>query len=74
MTEKIKIYSKKILLDRLQELKLPCTYPSLLRYERNGLIKKPVNMIVFNDRSWRMYTNKEINEIIEILKKHVKKL
>ena len=68
-----KIYSKKILLEKLKEVGLPFSYPTLLRWEKIGLIKRPKAEIHYTDRSWRFYSISEINGIIKIIKKNYKK-
>jgi hypothetical protein len=63
-----KLYSKKHLLDALRAEGLPCTYPTLLKYERLNVINKPKETITFDDREWRLYTRDEI-EIITLASK-----
>lgn len=67
-TQLNKMYSKKHLLNALRAEGLPCTYPTILKYEREHLINKPYGMVVFDDRKWRFYTKGEIDVIIEAAK------
>lgn len=66
-----KLYPKKVLLTALKDAGLPFSYPTLLRYEKNGIIKRPVGEIKYNDRSWRLYSEEEIATIVEIIKNNV---
>ena len=68
-----KLHSKIMLLKILKESGLPHSYPSLLRYERKGIIKKPKGSIHYDDRIWRFYTIEEINAIASILRRHLNK-
>ncbi len=65
-----KLYPKKILQKALEDANLPHSYPTLLRYEKKGLVKRPKGEIHYTDRSWRLYSEEEIAEIVEIIKKH----
>ena len=66
------LYSKQILLKKLRENNLPYSYPSLLRYEKKGIIQKPLGMIHYSDRSWRFYSTVEINKIVVLIRKYLK--
>jgi DNA-binding transcriptional MerR regulator len=63
------IYPKSYLLKSLRDSNLPCTYQTILRWEKSGLIKRPKGEFKYPDRSWRFYTQEEIKEIIDIIKK-----
>ncbi|MCK9319378.1 hypothetical protein [Methanoculleus sp.] len=62
-------YPKSVLLKSLKDAGLPYTYQSVLRWEKKGLISRPKGEIKYPDRSWRFYTQEEIKEIIDIIKK-----
>ena len=62
--EQEKFYTKQHLLKALKQAGLPCSYPTLIRYETLGKINKPEKTISFNDREWRLYTRVEIDDII----------
>lgn len=66
------LYSKQILLEALKEAGLPHSYPSLLRYEKKGIIQRPANEIKYPDRSWRFYTIEEIDRIVIRIRKYIK--
>lgn len=59
-----KFYTKKHLLVALKAADLPCSFPTLIRYEKTGKIPRPTKIICFSDRIWRIYTQIEIDEII----------
>lgn len=67
------LHSKIVLLKTLKEAGLPHSYPSLLRYEKKGIIRRPIGEIKYPDRAWRFYTVEEINAIVGILRKHLNK-
>lgn len=68
-----KLYSKQKLLEELKNAKLPHSYPSLIRYERRGIVRRPKGEVHYKDRSWRFYTAVEIERIIQKIKKHLSK-
>jgi len=48
------------------ELNIGCSYMSLLKYEKKGILKLPENMFSQNeDRNWRLYTQKEMEENVK---------
>lgn len=53
----------------LKDNNLPCSYQTILRWEKSGLIKRPKGEFKYPDRSWRFYTQEEIKEIIDTIKK-----
>lgn len=63
------IYPKSSLLKVLKDNNLPCSYQTILRWEKSGLIKRPKGEFKYPDRSWRFYTQEEIKEIIDTIKK-----
>ena len=67
-----KFYLKKDLLLYLKKSGLPHTYPTLLSYERKGIIPSPRRRIEGFKVAWRMYTGAEIKEIANTLKGHIK--
>jgi hypothetical protein len=64
------LIGKKQLLQALKDAGLPCTYPTLLRFERMGLIAKPASLVAYEDRSWRFYTVEELRIIIEQVREY----
>lgn len=52
------------LMKALKEVKLPHTKPTLLRYERKGIIQPPKSIVKHQDRNWRIYTRAEIQECV----------
>lgn len=65
------LYSKKHLLQALREAGLPCSYPTLVRYEKEGIVSKPAGMVGYMDREWRFYTQEEIEQVLAAVKAHV---
>ena len=59
------LFSKKHLLIALRQSGLPCTYMTLLKYERKGIIDQPQHMQMMNGKQWRFYTEEEIEQNIE---------
>jgi len=48
------------------ELNIGHSYMSLLKYEKKGILKLPENTFSQNeDRNWRLYTQKEIEENVK---------
>jgi hypothetical protein len=70
--ENDKFYLKKDLLAYLKECGLPHTYPTLLSYEKKGIVPSPRRKIEGFKVAWRMYTGAEIKEIANILKEYIK--
>lgn len=68
------MYLKKHLLDALSKEGLPCSYSTLLKYEKLGVIPKAKHTLSYNDSEWRSYTEREVNMIIKLVKKHRTKL
>jgi len=64
-----KLYLKKDLLKYLGDKGLPCSYPTLLKYEKLGVIPLPKGGIDSFRSRWRVYTGKEIKKIAILLKK-----
>ena len=67
-----KNYFKKDLLAYLKSKGLPASYPTLLDYERKGIIPSPRNQIEGFKVAWRVYTGKEIKKIVNILQGKMK--
>lgn len=65
----LEIVSKQALLKRLAEEGLPHTYLSLVRWEKQGIIEKPRNMIQYTKSQWRVYTIEEVEKIVGQVKK-----
>lgn len=65
-------YSKQHLLIALAKAGLPCSYTTLIKYERNGIIPAPNSPATFkkSKRVWRFYSEEEIEDIIAKVKKH----
>lgn len=71
MTKKQKLYSKKHLLKALKSEGLPASHPTLIDYEKKGIIKPPSQSVVYdNGTEWRMYTKQEILDNVARVKKH----
>ena len=67
----MKIYTKKHLLDRLQQEGLPYSYKSLLKYEKAGVIPNDSRADVEGARSsMRFYTDQEIEQIVQNVKNY----
>jgi hypothetical protein len=64
------LLGKKQLLQALKDANLPCTYPTLLRFERLGIIEKPVSLVSYEDRAWRFYTVDELKIIIDKIREY----
>jgi len=59
----IQYHPKVYLLKALKKAKLPCTYKTLIKYEKMGIIQRPASIATgYEDR---FYTDSEINKIIE---------
>lgn len=68
MSETIsQIYLKQKLLQELKKAGLPASYPTIKRYEDQGIIPKP-RIAKFRKRSWRVYTMEDIKEIIKAIR------
>lgn len=68
----MKILTKKHLLEALKAEGLPSSYKTLLKFERLGII--PVRGAVERSGNWRLYTEQEIKEIVEMVKNHKDKV
>ena len=66
------MYLKQQLLEAIEKEGLPCSYSTLLKYERQGIIPLAENTLTYNDREWRTYTEREVKNIIKLIKKHKK--
>lgn len=66
-----KFYSKKYLFEALKKAELPSTKPSVIKYERLGLIPVPTGNAVHGDRGQRFYTEDEIKLAVENVRKHL---
>jgi len=64
-----KLYLKRDLQLYLKELGLPCSYPTIIKYERMGIIPSPRRTIAGFEHKWRLYTGKEIKKIASILRR-----
>jgi len=65
------VFTKKHLAAALKEAGLPYSYPTLLNYERQGIIAKPNQNAEYEDRFWRFYTQEEIDQAVENVRKHL---
>ena len=59
-------YTKRNMLDALKEAGLPCTYVTLVKMERLGVILAPHR----NDNGDRIYSLREIKANVARMKKH----
>lgn len=67
----MKVYTKQHLLARLREEGLPCSYRSLLNYEKLGLFPKKSNSDTLGVAStWRFYSLAEIDKIVEKIREY----
>lgn len=62
-----RLYYKNDLQKYLKSKGLPFSYPTILRYERLGLIPSPRRAVDDFTRKWRIYTGDEIKVIASIL-------
>jgi hypothetical protein len=62
-TYKFTFYPKGYLLKALKKANLPCTYHTLIKYEKIGVIKRPGAVISGSED--RFYTKDQIKEIIK---------
>ena len=63
-----KLYLKRDLQLYLKKMGLPSSYPTIIKYEKMGLIPSPRRTIAGFEHKWRLYTGEEIKDIAEILK------
>ena len=67
LLEDDKIYYKHDLQEYLKIRGLPYSYPTILRYERLGVIPSPRRKVDDFTNRWRVYTGLEIKQIAHIL-------
>lgn len=59
-----KVYYKGDLLAYLKSKGLPASYPTLLKYEKEGILPPPRKEKVGNfPKKWRVYTGREMKEL-----------
>ena len=68
-----KLYFKRDLQIYLRSLGIPFSYPTIIKYEKLGVIPSPRLTIEGFENRWRLYTGKEIRDIAEILQKQVRR-
>ena len=61
------------LLDALRKAKLPASKPTVLGYERAGIISKPNMYTNYKNRKVREYTNEDIAKRVNEVRVHMKK-
>lgn len=61
----------KVFLERLKIEGLPHTKPTLLAWEKRGIIKKPKQYISYGSRNHRVYSEEEIRLNIQRVKDHI---
>lgn len=66
-----KYYLKKDLMAYLKGIGVASTYPTILKYERMGVIPSPRRTIEGFKINWRLYKGSEIKKIGRILSKTV---
>lgn len=66
-----KLYFKKDLLRFLKQQGLPHSKPTLIKYEKMGVIPSPRRRIEGFKLAWRIYTGATIKEIASILRKMI---
>ncbi len=59
------------MLNALKEAKLPCSYPTLLAYEKIGVLLRPQGLVQYEKRVWRFYTQQEIMDNIERVRRYI---
>ena len=62
--------SKQHFLKALKSAGLPASYPTLLLWEKEGVIEKPKVMKMINGKKWRFYSVEEIRANIRKIKEH----
>lgn len=62
-----RLYYKNDLQKYLKSRGLPYSYPTILRYERLGVIPSPRRKVDDFTRKWRVYTGDDIKVIANIL-------
>lgn len=67
-----KLYFKKDLLRYLKQKGLPHSKPTLLKYERMGIVPSPRRRIEGFKLAWRVYTGAMIKEIANIMKDQIR--
>jgi len=67
-----KLYFAKDLRLHLKKLGLPCSRPTLVGYESEGIIPKPEKIIKLGNNKARVYSWKMIERIAEIIKSRQK--
>ena len=71
-----KIYLKQDLVKYLEFRGLPHSYPTILRYEKRGVIPSPrmnikgTEYLEFTNK-WRVYTGKTIKDIADLIEKDI---
>lgn len=56
----------KVARDKHPDLRIPCSYRSLIRLEKKGIVPYPENYLNFGSgRKWRLYSREEINSIVK---------
>ena len=58
------------LVQALQEAGLPSTKPTIWTYEKKGIIKRPKTFLTYGERQHRLYTEKEIEDIVKAVRKY----
>jgi len=66
------LYTKKHQLEALRvagnqhpKLKIGYSYMTLMKYEKNGIVKPAGHQLAVNDRNWRFYTEEEIKANVD---------
>lgn len=67
----MKLYGKQHLMEALKKEGLPCTKPTLLEYERQGIIPAPETIVVGSSRV-PLYSKGELKNIVKLIKNHKK--
>jgi len=67
------LYGAKYIRQLLKDQGLPCTYVTLLNYERRGIIPAPSSVMEYPDRNWRLYTASEVHAVVNAIKKFKKR-
>lgn len=70
--ENIQLYSKRHLLKALKKNRLPHSYMTLMKYEKMGVVTQPIRAIGFGNGRHRLYTQEDINENVDRVRKFQK--
>jgi len=70
MTEEKQLFPLKFVSAALKKSKLPYTKPTIINYERMGVIKPGSYSVVRKSRIDRMYTAEEVGEVVRCIREY----